>query len=96
MSTPDQGSTGTSECPNFSQALRTVAAGKQDQRDNSRGGDGRCRVHAHRDFERQGGYQRAFSLIVDAGFELGRFDQFLYGQTLAETQMYLATRSASP
>src|SRR5210317_2444334 len=72
VSASDQGRAGASKRPNLGKALRAIAAGKQDQRDNGRGGDGRCRVHSHGDFESQGGYQRSFSLIVNAGLELSR------------------------
>ena len=81
----DQSCAGASEYLDFSQTLRAVAAGKHDQRDDRRGGDRRRGVHSHGDFEGQGWHKRSFSLIVDAGFELGRLDQFLDGQSLAET-----------
>src|SRR5210317_1289083 len=77
VSASDQGRAGASERPNLGKALRAIAAGKQDQRDNSRGGDRRCRVHSHRDFESERRYEDSFSLIVDARVELSGPHQFL-------------------
>ncbi len=96
VAAPDQGGAGAGQRLDLGQALRAVARGEQDQRDDRRGRDRRRRVHAHRDLEGQRCDERLLALLVDAGFELLGLHQVPDRYAITETQVDLPARPAAP